>query len=747
MLKDLVGNFVAALSGWAVSRARLVLALSWLVAIGSGILASRLDVFGDFSYLLPPGTESVRHLRALEKRTRVLADYMIGVECDDASKRGEAGKLLREKLDAIDHDLVSGITSDQHAGHQFAWDHRFLFAPKDDLVRAKDALEAKIAAANPMYVSLDDAPSTSATDDLEARLDRAKADADNPDLFVSKDGHLQLFIVRTTFTSDDSIRGPKLNALIVAAAQDVETRYPGVTVGLAGDVITNLAEHRALLNGMVMSTLATIALVIGALLIYYRSVLAVGALSWALTVGVLATFGFTRLTIGHLNLASAFLSSIVIGNGINFGLLFLARYLEELRKNPEAPDAIVAAAKGAAPGTLIAALTAAVAYGSLTVTPFRGFRDFGIIGAVGMLLCWITAFTVLPAGLAVLGKRVKGADRARVGEWLSRILPEHPRVVGVIGVSLLVFTSAATVRYLTHDPLEDDLRNLRSYNSDLDAESAWMGKFDKAFGGGISGGFVIGVNDPKDAPIVEAKLEKVDEGKPKKEQLFSRISTLEDLLPKDQADKLVILGQIRHLLDGGAMRHLDDAEQARLKKLRPPEDLRALTYDDVPADLAWPYVEKDGSRGRFVLANTGWGVDSWRVHALKMFADVVRGLNLGPDVVVGGSAFVFSDMLQAMTQDGPRATAAAMIGSVLVVLLVLGIGRDARVTLACAGLGITGMLTAAWLMDIKVNFLDFVALPITIGIGVDYGVNIVARARQSGGPTPVVRRSRPPARW
>jgi hypothetical protein len=102
-----------------VARARLVLALSWIVAIGSGILASRLDVFGDFSYLLPPETESVRHLRALEKRTRVLADYMIGVESDDATLRANAAKVMREKLDAIDHDLVSGVTSDQHAGHQF----------------------------------------------------------------------------------------------------------------------------------------------------------------------------------------------------------------------------------------------------------------------------------------------------------------------------------------------------------------------------------------------------------------------------------------------------------------------------------------------------------------------------------------------------------------------------------------------------------------------------------------------------
>jgi predicted RND superfamily exporter protein len=739
-VKDRIGDLVAHLSGWAVARARIVIVLSWVLALGCGLVASRLEVFGDFSNLLPPDAESVRHLRALEKRTRVLADYMVGVESDDPTARTAAAAMLRERLDAIDHDLVSGITSDQHAARQFAWDNRFLFASLADLQHARAALERKVAEVNPMYAALDDdGPANgpggaAATDDLEAKLDKAKADAKDSAPFISKDGRLQLFVVRTTFTSDDSVRGPKLNDLIFAAVHDVEAKFPGVKVGVAGDVITSLIEHNALLKGMVASTIATVVLVIAALLLYYRSVLGVGALFWSLTVGVVATFAFTRLTIGHLNLASAFLSSIVIGNGINCGLILLSRYQEELLENPDPAVALPAAVRGAAPGTLVATLTATVAYASLTVTPFRGFRDFGIIGAVGMLFCWISAFTILPAGLALLGRRVHGGNAVRFGRLLDRVLPAHPRVVAAIGLTLLVFTAGATVRYLTHDPLEDDLRELRSYNPELDAESSWMGKFDKAFGSGISGGFIIGVDDAKEAPVVAARLKAVDAGKDKHQHLFSQISTLDDLLPTEQTEKLEVLAQIRGLLDHGLLKHAPEEERAKLEKLRPPNDLRVLGYADIPDGIAWPYVEKDGTRGRFVLANTGWGVDGWRVSALKHFAEVVRDLKLGPDVIVGGSAFVFTDMLAAMTHDGPRATAAAMIGSVLVVLFVLGVGREARVTLACAGLGIMGMLTAAWAMGIKVNFLDFIALPITIGIGVDYGVNIVTRARQTGGP-------------
>ncbi len=734
MVRERVGDFVVRMTDKAVANARLTLALSWAIAILSGFCASHLQVFGDFSSLLPPNTESVVQLRALEKRTRVLATYMIGLESDDASQRSQAAAALRSRLDGIDRDLVAGVTADQQGARQFAWNNRFLFAPLNELERARDALQAKIAEANPMYVSLDDDGPSSSTDDLKERLDKEEKEAGDPGAFISKDGRLQLFIVRTTFSAGDDERAHKLNALLENAKTETQAEFSAVKIGMAGDVITTFAEHKALVNGVLASTVATVALVIGALVLFYRSIPAVGALCWSLTAGVLATFAFTKLTVGSLNLASAFLSSIVIGNGINFGLVLLARYQEERLREPDPDVALRAAVRGAAPGTLAAALAAAVAYLSLTVTPFRGFRDFGIIAAAGMTLCWISAFTVLPAGLSVLGSRVKGADPARFGARIARVIPKRPQVVAAVGVALLVLTTAATVRYLRHDPLEDDLRNLRSENPALDAEGAWMGKFDRAFGNGIEGGFIIGVGDPREAPLVADKLRKVDEGKPDLQHLFSRISTLDDLLPADQIAKLAVLGDIREALDNRLLERLPDDERSRLHTLRPPDDLRPLTNDDIPAELAWPYTERDGTRGRFVLANTGLGVDTWRVHALENFARVVRGLKLGPDVLVGGSAFVFSDMLAAMQKDGPRATVAAMAGSVLVILILLGTSRYARITLVCAALGVTGMLTAGWLLGIKVNFLDFVALPITIGIGVDYGVNIVTRARQSGGP-------------
>jgi predicted RND superfamily exporter protein len=47
-------------------------------------------------------------------------------------------------------------------------------------------------------------------------------------------------------------------------------------------------------------------------------------------------------------------------------------------------------------------------------------------------------------------------------------------------------------------------------------------------------------------------------------------------------------------------------------------------------------------------------------------------------------------------------------------------------------IGVFWMACAARVLGLKINFLNFIALPITFGIGVDYGVNLLARVRIMG---------------
>ena len=73
------------------ARDRAVLIFAALLALVAGVLTSRLSIKSDLSYLLPETTPSVRQLRSIEKRARVAATFMIGVESDDPAARAWAG--------------------------------------------------------------------------------------------------------------------------------------------------------------------------------------------------------------------------------------------------------------------------------------------------------------------------------------------------------------------------------------------------------------------------------------------------------------------------------------------------------------------------------------------------------------------------------------------------------------------------------------------------------------------------------
>jgi uncharacterized protein len=265
----------------------------------------------------------------------------------------------------------------------------------------------------------------------------------------------------------------------------------------------------------------------------------------------------------------------------------------------------------------------------------------------------------------------------------------------------------------------------------------WMTVVDQSFGQGLDGGFAIVVPRREDVPAIEAKLRAIDAGKPVKQRLFDSVVSLDDIVPKDQPAKIAVLAQIRALLTSKDIEQLDDDERAELEQLTPPEVVPLLRDTDIPDAIAWPFIESDLSRGKILLATIGKGYEVWDTRDTTRWAAQVRGLGLPDDVHLGGASFVFADVIAGVLSDGPRATLAAALGAILIVLLVIGPNRFGAVTIACGLSGTILMLGISALLGLKVNFLDFVALPITLGLGVDYAINVAHRHDHEEFPDPI----------
>jgi predicted RND superfamily exporter protein len=115
---------------------------------------------------------------------------------------------------------------------------------------------------------------------------------------------------------------------------------------------------------------------------------------------------------------------------------------------------------------------------------------------------------------------------------------------------------------------------------------------------------------------------------------------------------------------------------------------------------------------------------------------------MGKTWVAASAGTIFAGMLQAIIDDGPRVTAIALGGVLLLVLFMFGPVGAAPV-LASLGLGIYWMLgvlgvwgTHGWFgVQSKINFMNFVAIPITLGVGADYAANLWGRLRSDPGAT------------
>ena len=123
---------------------------------------------------------------------------------------------------------------------------------------------------------------------------------------------------------------------------------------------------------------------------------------------------------GYVNSSTAFLGSIILGNGINYAIILMSRYQEQrAARRRRSSWRWSGPCAGVLAGTGVAALCASASYASLMLTSFRGFYQFGVMGAVGVLFCWLATFTVLPA-LIVRGRpRAPGraGPAARRSAW------------------------------------------------------------------------------------------------------------------------------------------------------------------------------------------------------------------------------------------------------------------------------------------------------------------------------------------
>jgi RND superfamily putative drug exporter len=168
---------------------------------------------------------------------------------------------------------------------------------------------------------------------------------------------------------------------------------------ITGQVTTDLATAESI---AIPLTLALLVLVFGAVVAGLLPLL-VGGIAIAATFAVLSVLAeVTDVSIFALNLTTA----LGLGLGIDYSLLIVSRFREELAAGRSTAEAVDVTLRTAGRTVIFSAATIAAALSALLVFPLYFLRSFAYAGTAVVAVAALASVVTLPALLVVLGPRV-----------------------------------------------------------------------------------------------------------------------------------------------------------------------------------------------------------------------------------------------------------------------------------------------------------------------------------------------------
>ncbi len=763
-----LSSFFARLVRFQVEKPFAVLLLALLITIPAVFLARRLELRTGFESLLPENKASVKELKRVGSRTAGVSTFIVVADiearADGSHKKTlqQFGDALLPKLRALGPEWVGTAENGVQAEQEFLRKRQSLFLTYDKVKELHDKVEDRYD--YEVHGSLTgDEPEKITRETIEKEMgahDPGKGGPPYPDgYYMNTAGTRLVTLVRTPVATGDL----KLTDQLIAKVQTaIDATNPSafdktIKINFTGDVVVGAEQYGVVKDDLATVGAAGIIMILLVDFLFFLRVRAVVAMGLAIGIGVLWCFALTRLVIGHLNTASGFLVSIVFGNGINFGILLRARFNEARREGLSFHDSVTAAYRDTWRPTLTVAAAAGVGYVSLATTDFRGFRDFGVIGGYGMLLCWLANYLFM-VPILVLFERVMPTHVHREGprttlrkvqDFIDHGLPfgapfawfarRAPKLLAVLGIASAVYAVVLTYRYVKQDPLEYELWKLENDEGAPSAASKLGEQVTELTGRTGQDGMAIMTERVDQVLPLVTELRRRWETAPADKKPFSKVVSIFDLIPDRQDEKVKLLLETRKKIDRiRELGKISDADWKDLEKWLPPKDLAPFGVAELPERVARPFTEKDGTRGRVVYIAPTEGASVRDVRYLRRWADAYRETKLpNGEVIVGsGRAVIFADMIEGVIEESPKAIVLSFLGTTLVVLIAFWKGRQggraSGLVLGALIMGILWMGATFALLSMKINFLNFIAVPITFGIGVDYAINVVNRWRLDG---------------
>ncbi|NBX36886.1 MAG: hypothetical protein EBR10_06645 [Planctomycetes bacterium] len=606
--------------------------------------------------------------------------------------------------------------------------------------------------------------------------------------YLRADGGSLLFIqiqAQKDFSSLATIE-PLLHAIreVIARVRHAE---PTVEIGLTGKPVLQADELATSNADTSRGTAVATLIVVGLLIVVFRSVLRPMLAALALGLAFACTYGVATVFIGRLNLLSLIFMLVLVSAGLDYGIYQLALHTDWRRRVRPLLAPRLAMSGGLVP-IWVGAATSAVVFFLALVTDFGGLRELGIIAGSGLVICALMMTIVLPALLTIAAragkdKEVSPEPSTLVEEAHSTVDPwMKGRVTRAVLIASILFSLVSAVLlprvWFEGNLLELQARGLESIEWEhrilADSSSAsWFGAIVCADDAGVDRVRTLAAADPTIArtlsirdvmapatpegaalrgDLATACAVRGEPSEPCEPSQSDEMTALrgEAAAARESLDRLVTLGtltatsaqlaplrerseQLRQLTEAleqpslardAALRANDDVQRAAAALRAMAEGAAMTQRESLPKALRNRLVSERGS----LLVSVIPKEDIWDPASLAAFTAALSKI----DPRATGVPFTVHESLADM-----RAAFVTMaVWSLVSIGALVWIDvRSIRATLVTLGVLLVGILWTFGCMGAvgaSLNLANFFGVPMLLGLGVDGAVHVLHRAREGG---------------
>lgn len=569
--------------------------------------------------------------------------------------------------------------------------------------------------------------------------------------FFSTDGSLLLITAKPRMPSQDT----SFDVVLLEQLEQLLLEMGG-TGGFSSDYSMTLDKQRVVrLLGPYVEVLygskaaqkeilpSIIVTCLGLLLLFtavYRNVKTLLILIIPLLAGIIVTSGLVSIFSGHLTMITVGFAAILIGLGIDFEIHLVERIGQESKKGTAIRESIATAFGTTGRGVLAGALTSSAIFLLITMSDFGALQEFGWIIGIGILICLVSMFTLLPALLVSFPVEIHSRLTDLRSDWASWIV-SHNRLVIVMGI-LLTLALGYSASLLE---LESNVYKLGPMNQPYEQQKE---RILQAVGGSTNVVLVVIESEGLQSLLELSEQVASSLGELKVNGAIDSFESLSSILPSSQTQRATIqlvqgwdlpesMQTFRHALIttgfktapfeafiGNVLEYLSDrGNSIQLDELR----------DTAGADMVDRFlVQQDGLWRSVTYIYPRQG--QWENEIPLAVVESIEGL--GEGVTLTGVVPSFNEIATSTRDEFLKLTLSALAVVLLISMLFF---RKATLTFMSVVPAVVGLIWTLGLMKIagfELNLITIMVAPMIVGLGVDDALHVLNRHRENTAALP-----------